>query len=148
MSEAELGSLARAGDVQALTGLLERCRPALYATAIGLLGNRADALDAVQDTFVIALVRLAELRDPGAAPASRPRREREAITVGVRATIMDVLASGDITILEIDFRNPAEWPGHCPPHATFVHRLSAGRTRQLQIHYPAGQPPSGQARPY
>jgi RNA polymerase sigma factor (sigma-70 family) len=69
ISDAELGSLARAGDMQALAGLLERCRPSLYATAIGLLGNRADALDAVQDTFVVALVRLAELRHPGAARA-------------------------------------------------------------------------------
>jgi hypothetical protein len=40
--------------------------------------------------------------------------EREAITLGVRATIMDVLAGGDITIVEIDFRNPAEWPGRAP----------------------------------
>ena len=298
ISDAELGLLARAGDMQALAGLLERCRPSLYATAIGLLGNRADALDAVQDTFVIALVRLDELRHPGAARAwlhtvlrnvclmrIRQRREipsaaveppyvlpgpeealenhvmrervwqaldslsaeerlavmlrhftrctsyeaialvtaapvgtvrsrlnrararladalmatvagtpmshasaaaaqrqqwnqfyrvlherpipqtyeqlfapevdvrdpaghwhgintwsaeeREAITLGVRATIMDVLASSDITILEIDFCNPVEWPGHCPPQATFIHRLSDGRTRQLQIHYPA-----------
>ena len=40
-SEAELGSLARAGDVQTLGALLERCRPSLYATAVGMLGNRA-----------------------------------------------------------------------------------------------------------
>jgi len=307
MSDAELGSLARAGDVQALAGLLERCRPSLYATAVGLLGNRADALDAVQDTFVIALVRLDGLRHPGAARAwlhavlrnvclmrIRQRREipsaavelpgvlpgpeealenhvmrewvwqaldslspeerlavmlrhftrctsyaaiarvtaapvgtvrsrlnrararladalmataagtpmshasaaaaqrqqwnqfyrvlherpiprtyeelfapdvdvrdpaghwhginawsaeeREAITLGVRAKIMDVLASSDITILEIDFCNPAEWPGHCPPQATFIHGLSDGRTRQLQIHYPAEHPPSDQTR--
>ena len=207
MSDVELGCLARAGDVQALAGLLERCRPSPYATAVGLLGNRADALDAVQDTFVIALVRLAELRHPGAARAwphtvlrnvclmrIRQRREipsaavelpdvepgpeealenhvmherpiprtyeelfspevdvrdpaghwhgisawsaeeREAITLGVRATVRDVLTSSDITVVEIDFCNPAEWPGHCLPQATFIHRLSDGRTRQLQIH--------------
>jgi RNA polymerase sigma factor (sigma-70 family) len=308
MSDAELGSLARAGDVQALAGLLERCRPSLYAAAIGLLGNRADAHDAVQDTCVIALVRLAELRHAGAARAwlhtvlrnvclmrIRQRREipaagvelpgvvpgpeealdnhvmrewvwhaldglsaderltvmlrhftrctsyaaiaritavpvgtvrsrlnrararlaealtatvagtplshagtvaaqrmqwdefyrtvhdrpvprtyqeffapdvdvrdpaghwrgvtawsaeeREAITLGVRAKIMDVLASGDITIVEIDFSNPAEWPGHCPPQATFIHRLSDGRSRQLRIHYPAGHPRPGETGP-
>jgi RNA polymerase sigma factor (sigma-70 family) len=298
MSDAELGSLARGGDVQALAGLLERCRPSLYAAAIGLLGNRADALDAVQDTFVVALVRLAELRHAGAARAwlhtvlrnvclmhirqrreipsagvelpdaapgpeealdnhvmgewvwhalgslsadeqlavmlrhftrctsyaaiarvtavpvgtvrsrlSRARarlagalmataadtpmshagveaarrrqweefyrvlhdrpvprtyrelfipdvdvrdpaghwrgvsawsaEEQEAITLGVRARITGVLASSSITIVEIDFCNPAEWPGHCPPQATFIHRLSDGRSRQLRIHYPA-----------
>jgi RNA polymerase sigma-70 factor (ECF subfamily) len=301
MSDAELCSLARGGDVQALAGLLERCRPSLYASAIGLLGNRADALDAVQDTFVIALMRLAELRHTGAARAwlhtvlrnvclmrIRQRREipsagvelpdvvagpeqslenhvmrewvwlaldslsaderlavmlrhfsrctsyaaiaqvtavpvgtvrsrlarararlagtlmatiagtplshasieavrrqqwaefyrivhdrpvprtyselftpdvdvrdpaghwhgvsawsaeeREAIALGVRARILDVLASGDITIVEIDFCNPAEWPGHCPPQATFIHRLSDGRSGQLRIHYPAEHP--------
>jgi len=49
-----------------------------------------------------------------------------------------VLSSRDITIVEIDFINPADWPGHCPPHATFGHRLADGRSRQLRIHYPAG----------
>jgi RNA polymerase sigma-70 factor (ECF subfamily) len=34
-----------------------------------LLGNRADALDAVQDTFVVALLRLPDLRDARAARA-------------------------------------------------------------------------------
>jgi DNA-directed RNA polymerase specialized sigma24 family protein len=61
--DVELGLLARAGDVQALAALLERYRPSLYATAIGLLANRADALDAMQDTCVVALLRLGDLRD-------------------------------------------------------------------------------------
>src|SRR5215475_3486748 len=65
-TDAELVLLARAGDAQALAGLFERYRPALYAVAIGLLGNRADALDAVQDAAVTALVRLGDVRDPGA----------------------------------------------------------------------------------
>ena len=299
MSDADLGSLARRGDVEALAALLERCRPSLYAAAVSLLGSRADALDAVQDTFVVALLRLADLRDAKAARAwlhavlrnvclmhirqhreipsagielpdavpgpeealeqhtmgewvwhaldglspderltvmlrhftrctsydaiarvtsvpvgtvrsrlNRARRrlagvlmataagtpmshagieaaqrrqweefyrlvhqqpvprtytelfapdvdvrdpagrwygveawsaeERGAITLGVRATITGVLASSDITVLEIDFANPPAWPDHCPPQATFVHRLSQGRSRQLRIHYPGG----------
>ncbi len=282
----------------ALAGLLERCRPALYATAMGLLGNRADALDAVQDTFVIAVLRLDDLRDAGAArawlhtvvrnvclmhirrsretptaelhwpdvvpgpeetfekhvmrewvwhaleglsaderlalmlrhftrcasyeaiarvtavpvgtvrsrlnrarsrvadllmatvagtplshadieaaqrqqwedfyrevhehpvprtyeaffatdvdvrdPAGRWRgidewsaEERAAISLGVRATIVGLVATHDITVLEIDFRNPAGSPDHCPPQATFVHRLSNGRSRDVRVHYPA-----------
>lgn len=301
VSDGELGSQALSGEVTALAALLERHRPALYATAVGLLSNRADALDAVQDTFVIALLRLGDLRDPGAAGAwlrtvlrnaclarIRQRREtpsdgvdvpdaapgpeeafeehalrdwvwraldalspeerltlmlrhfsrctsyeaislvtatpvgtvrsrlnrartrlagalsattagtplsqeaveaaqrerwedfyrdlherpspatyqdlfapdvdvrdpaghwcgirewsaeeRGAISVGVRARIVGVLASHDITVLEIDFSNPAEWPDHCPPHATFVHRLSDRRSRQLRIHYPGEHP--------
>ena len=63
--------------------------------------------------------------------------ERDAITLGVRATIVGVLASSDLTVLEIDFSNPATWPDHCPPQATFVHSLSMGRSRQLRIHYPS-----------
>lgn len=306
VSDADLGLLASSGDVEALAVLLERCRPSLYAAAVRLLGNRADALDAVQETFVIALVRLSDLRDAQAARAwlhavlrnvclmrirqqreipslgieladaapgpeealeqhvmgewvwhaldglspderltimlrhftrctsydaiarvtsvpvgtvrsrlNRARRqladilmataagtqmshagieaaqrsqweefyrlvhqrpvigtyrelfapdvdvrdpagqwcgikawsaeEREAITLGVRATIVGVLASSNITVLEIDFSNPAAWPDHCPPQATFVHQLRMGRSRQLRIHYPGdhSQPQDG-----
>ena len=57
--------------------------------------------------------------------------EREAITVGVQASIVGVLASSELTVLEIDVSNPPTWPDHCPPQATFVHRLSNGRSRQL-----------------
>jgi RNA polymerase sigma factor (sigma-70 family) len=297
LSETELGSRACAGDVQALAALLERNRASLYATAMRLLGSRADALDAVQDTSLIALARVSELRDSGAArawlhavirnvclmqlrqqrelpygeveppgtvpdpeevlaqhalrewvwraletlpaeeqlavilryfsrcesydaiarltavpigtvrsrlnrgrarlgnalmetisgsPASRSRleaqrreewagfyrtlhdhptprtyrelfawdvdvrdrngnwvgvpswsaHERDAIELGVRATIVGLLASRSITVIEIDFANPAAAPGHCPPRATFVHRLERGRSAQLRIHYP------------
>jgi hypothetical protein len=73
--------------------------------------------------------------------------EREAITAGLWAKIVDVLASSDITIVEIDFCNPAEWPGHCPPQATFIHRLSDGRSRQLRIHYPAEHSRSDETAP-
>lgn len=65
--DGELAVLAVDGDVQALAALLERCRPWLYATAVGMLGSRADALDAVQDTCVVALVRIGELRQAAAA---------------------------------------------------------------------------------
>ena len=299
-TDAELGVSACAGDVQALATLLERCRPSLYGLAVGLLGDRSDALDAVQDTSLVALVRLQELHDPKAARAwlhsvarnhclmrlrrrrevplepdglggafpgpdealdrliardwvwqaleALPRDEREAvllryftrcdsyaaiarltavpvgtvrsrlnrartrladaltanaadptathagleatrrdewhafygalheqplprtyrelfapdidvrdttghwvgirqwsahertaITVGVRATIVTLLASRDLTVLEIDFTNPVQQPHHCPRHATFVHRLDDGRSRHLRIHYPTDQ---------
>ena len=298
VSDAALASLAQGGDVEALAVLLERYRPSLYVAAVGLLGNRADALDAVQDTFVVALLRLADLRDANATRAwlhavlrnlcrmrvrqfreipfasveppavvpgpedaleqhvmgewvwhaldslsaderltvmlrhftrctsydtiarvtsvpvgtvrsrlNRARRrladvlmatasgtpmshadlqaarrtqweefyrlvhqqpvprtyqelfapdvdvrdpaghwygiqawsaeERDAITLGVRASIVGVLASSEFTVVEIDFTNPARWPDHCPPQATFVHRVSNGRSRQLRIHYPS-----------
>jgi RNA polymerase sigma-70 factor (ECF subfamily) len=308
LPEAELGALARAGDVQALAVLLERCRPSLYGTAIALLRNRADALDAVQDTFVTSLVRVEDLRDgaaarawlhavvrnvclmrirqrrevpsdsvelPGTAPdpeealqrhlmrdwvwhaletlppdeqltvmlryftrcesydaiaratgvpvgtvrsrlnrararlgdalvrtssdamssrsaAEADRREhwegfyhavhelpapstyrdlfaedvdvrdrsgrwlgvetwsaheREAIALGVRATVVDVFAGNDVTVVEIDFANPPEWADHCPPQATFVHRLDHGRSRRLRIHYPIERGRADYAQP-
>lgn len=295
-SDAELVARAGAGEVEALAGLLERYRPALHATASRLLRNRDDALDAVQETFVIALVKLGSIRDPAAvggwlhrvlhnvclqrlrrrgrdrstetvrpvpvptpedaidqlaigdwvwtaigrlapedrvtvmlryftrcqsydaiaavtgvplgtvrsrlhrartqlgeallneaadsalshaelqrarriewegfyaelheAPIARTYRdtyapqvevsdgvgrwrgvldwsthEREAIEIGVRATIVGVVASRDMTVLDIDFTNPAWADDHCPPRSTFVHRLSAGRSRKLDIHY-------------
>ena len=66
VSDVELSRLARSGDVGALGGLLERHRPSLYATAVALLRDREEALDAVQETFVVALVRIGSLRDPEA----------------------------------------------------------------------------------
>ena len=67
VSDAELATLACTGEVEALAALLERYRPSLYAAAIRLLRNRDDALDAVQETCVVALARLGVLRDPEAA---------------------------------------------------------------------------------
>jgi RNA polymerase sigma-70 factor (ECF subfamily) len=61
--------------------------------------------------------------------------EREAIQLGVRATIVGLVASRDVTILEIDFTNPAWADDHCPPRSTFVHHLSGGRSERLDIHY-------------
>jgi RNA polymerase sigma-70 factor (ECF subfamily) len=61
--------------------------------------------------------------------------EREAIALGVRARILDLVAARDITVIEIDFTNPDRAAGHCPPRSTFVHRLTDGRSRRLDIHY-------------
>jgi len=303
--EAELGVRAQAGDVDALAALLELNRASLHATAIRMLGSRADALDAVQDTCLVALVRVGELRDPGAArawlhavvrnvclmqlrqrrellceeielggatpdpeealaqhalrewlwwaldalapderlavilryftrcesyeaiarltgvpigtvrsrlnrgrsrlhallqttsetPASHrqlegeqreqwedfyrtlhehptPRtyqdlfaqdvdvgdrsarwtcvrdwsaHEREAINLGVRATIVGLIASKDVTVIELDFTNPAAAPHHCPPQATFVHHRESGSSRCVRIHYPIERPPTAPA---
>ena len=294
-SDAVLATRACAGDLEARAGLFERYRPALYAAAIRLLRNREDALDAVQETSVIALLRLGSLRDPAAvggwlravvrsvclmrlrraareapqqeievasvatpedvleqqvlrdslwsaleelsaedrvtvtlryftrcssyeaiavvtgvpvgtvrsrlhrarsqlsivlshaagpppshADLERARRaewehfyaelheapvpstyrdvfasdvvvsdqigrwqgvedwsahEQEAIALGVRAKIVGLVASPTMTIVEIDFTNPAWASDHCPPRSTFVHSLVDGRSRRLDIHY-------------
>lgn len=305
VADRELGLLAVEGDVQALAVLLERCRPSLYATAVAMLGSRADALDAVQDTCVVALLRIGELHEvaaarswlhavlrnnclmrirrrrevptaevdlpdevpgpeaaiealamrdwiwhaieglsadeqatvilrhftrcttyeaiaqvtgvpvgtvrsrlnrarvrladlliataAGAAPSHAtvetsqrlvwadfyrtvrekptPRtyrdlfiddvdvrdcvghwhgieawsaEERDAISAGVRAAVVDVLASTGITVVEVDFANPDDWPDHCPPHATFVHRVTDGRSDRVRIFYPEPEAESEQ----
>jgi RNA polymerase sigma factor (sigma-70 family) len=57
---------AQAGDVSAMGALLEDYRARLYAAALTMLGDRAQAQDAVQDAFLVALRRLGDLREPEA----------------------------------------------------------------------------------
>jgi RNA polymerase sigma factor (sigma-70 family) len=64
-SDGELARAAQAGDVGSLGELLERYRAPLQAAALRMLGH-GSAEDAVQETFVIALRRLGDLRDPDA----------------------------------------------------------------------------------
>jgi hypothetical protein len=61
--------------------------------------------------------------------------EREAIEIGVRATIVGLVASRNLTVVDIDFTNPTWADDHCPPRSTFVHRLTGGRSRRLDIQY-------------
>ncbi len=60
---------AQSGDAAGLGTLLERHRALLHAVAVGMLGHGPQAEDAVHDTFLIALRRIGELRDPAAARA-------------------------------------------------------------------------------
>jgi RNA polymerase sigma factor (sigma-70 family) len=88
-SDADVVHAARGGDGSALSTLLDRHRTGLYSHALHFLSRREDAADAVQETFVLALARLDQLRDADAAGAwlrailrsvclmqvRRPRRE-------------------------------------------------------------------------
>ncbi|MCG5435731.1 RNA polymerase sigma factor [Micromonospora foliorum] len=65
-SDAELVMLAQAGDAAALGALLARHEAGMRAVAVSVLGYGPDAEDAVQDTMVIALRRIGEVRDPSA----------------------------------------------------------------------------------
>lgn len=67
LDDAALVRAAQTGDPTCLGLLLERHRARLHAVAIGMLGYGPDAEDAVHDTFVIALKRIGELREPAAA---------------------------------------------------------------------------------
>jgi RNA polymerase sigma factor (sigma-70 family) len=64
--DGELVARALGGDGASLAAAFERRRPQLQAAALRILRDRADAQDAVQDTFLIALAHLSELRDPAA----------------------------------------------------------------------------------
>jgi RNA polymerase sigma-70 factor (ECF subfamily) len=64
LTDADLVQLAWRGDSAAFGAVLDRHRVALLAQALGYLGEREAAADAVQEAFVIALRRLNQLRDP------------------------------------------------------------------------------------
>lgn len=65
-SDAALLLAARNGDCAGLGLLLERYRPRLHAAALRLLGYGPEAEDAVHETFLVALRRLDDVRDPQA----------------------------------------------------------------------------------
>lgn len=67
LTDAELVRTAWGGDATSLGILLERHQAPLYALALRFLGHSADAQDAVQDTFLIALRTIDRLREPEAA---------------------------------------------------------------------------------
>ena len=64
--DAGLVHSALGGDVASLSTLLDRYRASLYARALTYLGRPEDAADAVQETFMLALTRLGQVRDPEA----------------------------------------------------------------------------------
>jgi RNA polymerase sigma-70 factor (ECF subfamily) len=66
LGEAQLARAAQNGDAASLGVLLERHRAALYALALRILGRGPEAQDAVQDTFLIALNSIDQLRAPEA----------------------------------------------------------------------------------
>jgi RNA polymerase sigma-70 factor (ECF subfamily) len=63
--------------------------------------------------------------------------ERTAIDLGVRAQVVGLAATTDLTVLDINFQNPPCAAGHCPPSSTFVHHLRGGRSASVDIYYHA-----------
>ena len=64
MSEVKLVKAAQRGNKKAFDQLLERYENQLFRTAYGILGNRDDALDAVQDTFWQCFKSISRLTNP------------------------------------------------------------------------------------
>ena len=64
-SEAELVREARAGSLGAMESLYESHRTMVYAVALGVCGNRPDADEVLQETFLRAFRSLADWRGEG-----------------------------------------------------------------------------------
>src|SRR5215472_4277654 len=65
MEDRQMVAAIVAGQSDGLAAAYDRYAPALYAYCRSLLGEPADAADAVQDTFIIAAAKMDGLRDPG-----------------------------------------------------------------------------------
>jgi len=68
-TDARLVRRAREGDRSAFETLVRRYLKSAYAVALAELGDSRDAEDAVQDSFITALERLEDCRDPAAFSA-------------------------------------------------------------------------------
>ena len=54
---------------------------------------------------------------------------------GMKMHPTNVVASKDITVVEVDFENPSYDPLHCPPATTFVYFYRGGRVHLLRQYY-------------
>jgi RNA polymerase sigma-70 factor (ECF subfamily) len=66
---ARLGALVRAaqsGDREAFGELFLRCERLVYATALGRLGDHAEAQELCQEVFIQAMSKIGQLREPQA----------------------------------------------------------------------------------
>lgn len=64
IADAELVRRSRDGDSDAFGTLVDRYARAAYAVAMSVTGRHADAEDAAQESFLVALQRLEECRKP------------------------------------------------------------------------------------
>ena len=64
VADAELVGAHLAGQRAAIAAIYDRYSDALYDTARGMLRDGAEAADVVQDTFLVAMQRMHQLRDP------------------------------------------------------------------------------------
>jgi RNA polymerase sigma factor (sigma-70 family) len=54
---------------------------------------------------------------------------------GMKMHPTNVLASKDVTVVEVDFENPSDDPLHCPPSTSFVYFYRGGRVHLLRQYY-------------
>ncbi len=66
IEESEVVRLAQAGDRSAFDHLYELYLPKIFDYTLSMLRNRADAEDATSETFLVAVERMGDVRDPAA----------------------------------------------------------------------------------
>lgn len=120
-SEPAVIRAARLGDPAAFATLVERHGPAMHRFAVRLLGNHADAADAVQEAFISAWKALPEFRADSsvrtwlfsitarrAADVARRRREQPVDTAAISDRPADPTqepgAEGQNSVLVIELR--------------------------------------------
>ena len=59
----------------------------------------------------------------------------DTLGAGVDLRLLHATASGGVLVWEIEFRNPAHDPEHCPPAMAWLHTMRQGRTERLRIAY-------------
>jgi RNA polymerase sigma-70 factor (ECF subfamily) len=120
LTDAELVQMAWRGDSAAFGAVLDRHRVALFARALGWLGEREAAADAVQEAFVLALRRVDQLRDPAkvgswlhaivrSVCAMQLRRGTPEIRVADIAAAMDRLGAAASVEEQIDAMCLRDW---------------------------------------
>lgn len=127
---------ARRGDVDAFGRLIRATERMAYAVARRVLGNSTDALDAVQEAYLLAFRRLADLHDEAAFPVWL---RRIAITCATdlrrrrRGTFLQV---EDVAVAPILDEAETRWSaGQRAALARALLELSAGERRICHRHY-------------
>lgn len=72
------------GDIDAYEGIMRHHNQRLYRLARSIVTDDAEAMDVVQETFIVAYERLQELKDPAALPAWLARITRNTALMRLR----------------------------------------------------------------
>jgi len=71
-------------------------------------------------------------------PAAIARGLSADIEAGVRLSLLRVVASTELTVVEGAFCNPADAPYHCPPFTTQIYRHRGEEVTSLHLVYSVG----------
>lgn len=125
MRDREIVAAIVAGDPAGLAAAYDRYAAALHAYCRSLLSDPADAADAVQDTFIVAIARFTRLRDPDRAGAwlyavarnecHRRLHERTTEQAVQAGDLMATLTGADLTARPLEAPPATASPLEAPP---------------------------------